>query len=117
MLVHTLIQSGSSRSTFGILLSLVVGLTGAIATFAIIVDLGTLDSSARTQVDLSSGAVNRTLKGDRFPQTLAFHPNVASLPLTPRKTAFDSKLPDGCESLVSQLVNFQLARIAGRCVS
>ena len=66
------------------------------------------------------GIVNRTLKGDRLPPAPAFHPNALKRPLetnAPRESVPDSKLPDGCESLVSSLANIQLARIAGRCVS
>ena len=70
--------------------------------------------------DFSSGqTVNRTLKSDRLPPAPAFHPNVINQfsEAPPRQTNVNSKLPVGCEALVSPIASPRLARIAGRCVS
>jgi hypothetical protein len=52
--------------------------------------------------------VNRTSKGDRLPLVKV---------IIPRTPAYEARLPDGCDPLVSALENSHLAHIAGRCVS
>ena len=52
--------------------------------------------------------IDRTRKGDRLP--------LAEIN-SPRAPVYDSRLPDGCDSLVSSLAHSHLARIAGRCES
>jgi hypothetical protein len=63
---------------------------------------------ARPDAGISTEIVNRTQKGDRLPLVQR---------TAPRVPAYDSRLPDGCDSLVSSLTHSDLARIAGRCVS
>jgi hypothetical protein len=63
---------------------------------------------ARPDVRSSVEIVNRTRKGDRLP---LFQITV------PRAPAYDSTLPDGCDSLASALTHSHLARIATRCES
>lgn len=114
------IQSVLSRSTLGNARFLTGGLTGALAMLAIIAGLGISDLPAQTGAPPSGETVNRTLKGDRLSEAPVFHPNAVHQ--APRSNAHrvlihDLILPDGCESLVSPLANFQLAQIAGRCVS
>jgi len=65
-------------------------------------------ATARPDAGSSVEIVNRSRKGDRLPLVQI---NV------PRAPAYDSRLPDGCDSLVSSLAHSHLARIAGRCVS
>jgi hypothetical protein len=52
--------------------------------------------------------VDRTRKGDRLPLVQIN---------APRAHVPDSRLPDGCDPLVSSLTRSHLARIASRCVS
>jgi len=64
--------------------------------------------------------VSHALKGDRLPLRPASLSNVENQPVEwrePRTSAPDSKLPDGCEAVVSSIANPALAHIAGRCVS
>ena len=82
--------------------------------------LGMSDLVAGSKVEPSSQTVSQTvsraIKGDRLP----LHPNAVTRYLktnTPRATASDFKLPTGCEAPVSLLANFELARMAGRCLS
>lgn len=124
MLTHRPNRSRASRSTFGSSRSLAGGLIVAVAMLAFIIGLGVSDLTARSRVEPSSQTVgqivNRTLKGDRLPLVAALHPNAVDRSLktkAARATASDSKLPDGCDLPVSPLANFELARIAGRCVS
>jgi hypothetical protein len=65
-------------------------------------------ATARQDVASSVEIVNRTRKADRLPMVQID---------VPRAPAYDARLPDGCESLVSPLTRSHLARIAGRCVS
>lgn len=100
--------------------ALAAGLIGALAMLAIIIGLGAPDLTARSAALPSVQTVNRTLKGDRLPLAPAFHPNTVNRPFetsVPRESASNSRLPDGCEPLVSPFSSFELARIAGRCVS
>jgi hypothetical protein len=92
----------------------------ALATLSIISGLGISELTARSGIEPSGETVNRILKGDRSPPAFRIQPNAAHRPRqtnTPLETASGSRLPVGCESLVSALAHFQLARIAGRCVS
>jgi|RhiMethySRZTD1v2_1073278.scaffolds.fasta_scaffold1198992_1 hypothetical protein len=73
-----------------------------------------LDGIATARPDAGSSSmeiVNRTRKGDRLPQVQITVPRVAD------HHSHDSRLPDGCEPLVSSLTHSHLARVAGRCVS
>ena len=96
------------------------GLTAILVMLAFIGGFGMSDLTARSDVYRSGQTVNRTLKGDRLPLALALHPNAVnqSREAYPTgETTSDSKLPEGCEALISPIASPQLARIAGRCVS
>ena len=92
----------------------------ALATLSIITGLGMSELTARSGNEPSGETVNRILKGDRSPvafriqATTAYRPRQSNTPL---ETASGSKLPVGCESLVSAFAHSPLARMAGRCVS
>jgi hypothetical protein len=110
----TSFQSGSSRSF------LVGGLAAALAILSIVIDLEVSVGAARSAVESSAEIVTRTRKGDRLPLPPAFYVNAVTKSReinVPRAPASDSKLADGCESLVSSLAHSPLARVAGRCVS
>lgn len=66
------------------------------------------NATARPDPGSSIEIVNRTRKGDRPPPVQN---------IVPRTADYDSRLPDGCDALVSSLTRSHLARIAGRCVS
>jgi hypothetical protein len=92
----------------------------SIAAFAIASGLMMVDSVARSAVDPSVQTVTRALKGDRLPLRPASFSNVENHPVewrAPSISAPDSKLPDGCEAVVSSIANPALAHVAGRCVS
>ncbi len=113
-------QSRSYRPVFGGSWLLWRGLIVALATLSIITGLGISELTARSGIEPSGETVNRILKGDRSPRAFRIQPNVAHRlrqTNTPLETASGSRLPVGCESLVSALAHSQLARIAGRCVS
>jgi hypothetical protein len=84
------------------------GICGVIlATISIVIGFEEI-ATARPGVSASIEIVNRTRKADRLP---LIQINV------PRAPSYDSKLPDGCDSLVSSLTRSHLAHVAGRCVS
>jgi hypothetical protein len=82
----------------------------------------TLQASVATAFrsgELPGQTVNRVLKGDRL---LASGPNPKNIEklrdqVVPQPRGTNSKLPYGCESMVSPAADKQLARIPGRCVS
>jgi hypothetical protein len=101
------------------------GLMASVAALAIASGIVMFDSAARSMADPSAQTVTRVLKGDRLPLRPAGLSHVENQPVewrTPR-TSFadskfaDSKLPDGCEAVVSSIANPELAHMAGRCVS
>ena len=63
---------------------------------------------ARQDVVSSVEIVARTRKSDQLPMVRIDGA---------RAPAYEARLPDGCEALVSPLARSHLARIAGRCVS
>jgi hypothetical protein len=96
------------------------GLMASLAALAIVSGLFMVDSAARSMVDPHAQTVNRALKGDRLPLRPASLSNVENRPVewrAPHTSIPDSKLPDGCEAVVSSIANPELAHIAGRCVS
>jgi hypothetical protein len=114
------IQSRSSKPWFGGSRPFGRGLIAALATLSIITWLGISELTARSGIEPSGETVNRILKGDRLPLAFRIQTNAAHRPRqtnAPLETASGSRLPVGCESLVSALAHSQLARIAGRCVS
>ena len=120
MLAQTSIQSGSCRSAFGGFRGLAGGLIVSLAAASIITGLGMSDLTARTVVGPVGQTVNRALKGDRLSPKPAIRSDIANQPIefhVPRTSTPDSRLPDGCEAVVSSIANSELAHIAGRCVS
>ena len=107
-------QSRSYRPVFG---SSRRGLSVAVVTLSIITGLGISELTARSGIVPSGEIVNRILKGDRSPPAFTIQPNAARRPRQTYRPLERSRLPVGCESLVSALAHSQLARIAGRCVS
>src|SRR3954447_15712486 len=75
-------------------------------------------STASSEISMHASLINRDHKGDRMPL-------VPAVPLSADKQSRQNtlhadparKLPDGCESAVSPIVNKRLARIASRCIS
>ena len=109
-------QSRSHRSVFGGSWLLGRGSIVALITLSIITSFGISDLTARSGIEPSSQSVNRILKGDR---SLNWPIQSGQLPYTghdrfntPLEIASGSRLPVGCESLVSALAHSQLARIA-----
>ena len=126
MLARSSVQSGASRSVFGSSRPFASGLIASVAALAFISGLVMFVSTARSMVDPSAQTVpsgqtvNRALKGDRLPLRPASRSDVANQPVelrVPRTSTPDSRMPDGCEAVVSSIVNSELAHIAGRCVS
>ena len=96
------------------------GLIVAFATLSIITGLGISELTARSRIERSGETVNSVLKCDRLSPAFRIQTNAAHRPRktnTPLETASGSRLPIGCEPLVSALAHPELARIAGRCVS
>jgi hypothetical protein len=92
----------------------------ALAMLSIITGLGISELTARSGIEPSGETVNRILKGDRWSPAFRIQTKSTHRPRqtnTPPETASGSRLPIGCEPLVSALAHPQLARIAGRCVS
>ena len=76
-------------------------------------------SPAMTEFSVSAPASqisNRALKGDRSPiaRTVATEDSVTSVP---RDIVVLPELLDGCEPVISSIVNSPLAQVAGSCVS
>jgi hypothetical protein len=115
MLVDTS-QSHSYRPVFPGSRLLGRGLIVAFATLSIITGLGISELTARSGIEPSGETVNRILKGDRWSPALRIQTSAAHQPRQ-TKTASASRLPVGCEALVSTLAHSRVARIAGRCVS
>jgi len=119
MLVDTS-QSHSYRRVFRGSRHLGRGLIVAFATLSLITGLGISGLTARSGIEPSGETVNRTLKGDRWSPAFRMQTNAPHRPSqtdAPLQKASGSKLPVGCEPLVSALAHPELARIAGRCVS
>ena len=119
MLANTWI-SHSHRLMFGNSRRLKRGSIVALAALSMVTVLGISELTARSGIELPGETVNRILKGDRSPLAFRIQTNVAPRRRqinTPLGTASNSRLPVGCESLVSAFAHSQLARVAGRCVS
>jgi hypothetical protein len=89
-------------------------------TLSIVTGFGISELTARSGIAPSDGTVSRILKGDPLPLAVRTLPSAPHRPRqtnTPLEKEPGSRLPVGCESLVSAFTHSQLARIAGRCVS
>jgi hypothetical protein len=99
---------------------LIGGFGLALVLLAVIIGIEVSVATARSGDESPSQIVNHARKGDRLPLIPAFHLNAENQPLeikVPHAPTFDSKLADGCESLVSSLAHSPWANVAGRCVS
>ena len=120
MLARSSVQFGASRSVYGGSRPFASGLIASLAALAFISGLVMFDSTARSMVDPSAQTVNRALKGDRLPLAPVSRPDAENQPAelrALRTSTPNSRLPDGCEAVVSSIANSELAHIAGRCVS
>jgi len=102
-------QSRSYRPVFG---SSRRGLSVAVVTLSIITGLGISELTARSGIEPSGEIVNRILKGDRSPPAFTIQPNAARRPRQTYRPLERSRLPVGCESLVSALAHSQLSKSA-----
>jgi hypothetical protein len=111
----TTCKSQARRPIFGYFMRTIVA-CGAVCASILLASLN--GSTASPEISTQASLVNRDHKGDRLPLVPAF-------PLGADKqsqqntapAAVDRKLPDGCESAVSPIVDRRLARIASRCIS
>jgi hypothetical protein len=113
-------RSRSHRPLFGGSRLLGRGSIVAFITLSIITSLGISDLTARSGIEPSGQSVNRILKGDRSKLAYTIRSNAVHRPRrinTPLEIASGSRLPVGCESLVSALAHSQLAHIARQCLS
>lgn len=96
------------------------GLIVALTALAFFTGFEVSDLRARSAAQPAVENVNRAFKGDRLQATPAFQPAAAERHReikAPRETISNSKLPIGCDPLISPLVSRQLSRIASRCIS
>ena len=110
----------SHRPVFGRCRFLGRDLIVPLITLSIVTGLGISELTARSGIAPSGGTVSQILKGDRLPlavRTLPSDPHRPCQITTPLENESGSRLPVGCESLVSAFTHSQLARIARRCVS
>jgi hypothetical protein len=70
-------------------------------------------ATARPAPQLTTTAVDRTLKGDRLPLDAAMNESARTRSPAPA----GNRLPDGCEATVSPMTQSPLAHIPGRCIS
>ena len=92
-------------------------LAGALLVLSTMGALPVSGSASRDAGGLSEGAVNRALKGDRLTVTLMVRTIRFRQFEARNEPIVDVKLADGCEPFVSALADFELARVARRCVS
>ena len=113
--------SRSHRPVFGGSRLLWRGSIVALTTLSIITSVGISELTARSGIEPSVETVNRTQKGDRLSPGFRIRANSADklrqINTGLEKTSSGSRLPVGCEPLVSAFAHSQLARIAGRCMS
>lgn len=96
------------------------GLIVALTALVFFTGFEVSDLRARSAAQPAVENVNRAFKGDRLQARPAFQPAAAERHReikTPREAISNSKLPIGCDPLISPLVNRQLSRIASRCIS
>lgn len=124
MLANIPMPSGLPRLTWGGGRLVAGGIAAALVVLSIVIGLEVSAAAVRSGVEIfddsSREAINRTGKGDRLQLVPALHQNTVNqrhVIKILRTPAFDLKLADGCESLVSPLAHAGLATVAGRCVS
>ena len=103
-------RSRSHRPVFGGSRLLGRGSIVALITLSIITSLEISDLTARSGIEPSDQSVNRILKGDRSKLAYTIRSNAVHRPRrinTPLEIASGSRLPVGCESLVSALAHSQ----------
>ena len=96
------------------------GLGVVVALGFFVIGLEVSASTVGSGATRSSHQVDRTLKGDRLPLIPErARKNAVNGPieiLAPRPPV-RQELPDGCESIVSQIAQSPLSQVPGRCVS
>ena len=113
------IRSILSRPSYGTMRRIVGGM-GALLVLVSLIAVEVSISTARSGIAPIGNIVNRTHKSDRLPLSHAFRSEAAHQPHGVSLLgipAAPSKLPYGCEALVSSLTFSPLARTAGRCLS
>jgi hypothetical protein len=99
---------------------LVVGCGAALAIVSFVIGLEVSATTAASGAQATGQTVNRSLKSDRLPQVQKGRRNAVNGPVelqTPPVPAAQPELLDGCEPLVSPIMQSPLSQIAGRCVS
>jgi hypothetical protein len=89
-----------------------------VASFAIGLEVSA--TTAAPGAGRAGQTVDRTLKSDRLPQVRKDRRNAVNAPFdlqVPPAPASKPELPDGCEPLVSPIMDSPLSHIPGRCVS
>src|SRR5262245_41631 len=107
-------QATSSGSILNAAAILVGGLSVALAVLIVGVDFKLSVATARPEIAFAEQTVNRAGKADRLVRASDRN---AIIRVPSRGPGVDSKLADGCESLVSPLADALFARVARRCVS
>ena len=93
---------------------------GALIALSFIAGMEFSVATAQIETERPRQTVDRAQKGDRLPASSSSQQKAVIQPravIVPSRPARDLRLPEGCDPLVSPIVDDQLARIAGRCVS
>ena len=89
----------------------------ALAMLCAVISIAVSTVIVQSNVQLPPQTVNRMLKGDRIVPAFTTESLRRAPEIKPPAQSLDTKLPDGCEALVSPFANPRLARTAGRCMS
>jgi hypothetical protein len=98
---------------------LVGGCGAACAIVSFVIGLEVSATTAAPGAEPTRQSINRAIKGDRLPQVQKVRRNAVNGPelQTPPAPAARPELLDGCEPLVSPIMQSPLSQVAGRCVS
>ena len=110
----TTCKSKPRRPIFGSFMRMIV-VCGAVCASILFASPNGL--TARSEISTQASLVNRDQKGDRMPLVSTFHSKADTQSQQTTPPAAEVRLPDGCKSAVSPIVNRRLARIASRCIS
>jgi hypothetical protein len=89
----------------------------ALAMLCAAISIALSTVTVQSNIQPTQQTVNRALKGDRIVPALVTESLRRALEIKRPAQSPDTKLPDGCEALVSPFANPRLARTAGRCTS
>ena len=95
---------------------LAAGLGFALAIAVLVVGLKVSATPAWSASNLAVKSIDRTLKGDRS-TLMPARTGTRSAISSQRDTVIVPELLDGCEPVVSSIVDYPLARVAGSCQS